>query len=55
MQEDVSLPIVGFVLDVLAHVMSCARSTPGVDEGKPVHAARLETRALVHTGAGVGV
>ncbi len=32
-----------------------ARINPGVDEGKPVQAARLETPAPVPPGAGVGV
>ena len=46
---------VHFVLDVLAHAISCVQITPGVDESRPVRAAHLETRAPVYTGAGVGV
>ncbi len=44
-----------FVLDVLAHDMTGARSPPGVEARQLVHAAHLETSVSVHTGAGVDV
>ena len=41
-----------FMLDVLAPILSCARSDPGVDARQLVPAAHLETSAAVRPGAG---
>ncbi len=43
------------VLDVMAQSTVCAMVYSDVDEGQPVYASHLETPALGHTEAGVGV